>query len=240
VVRSTAEDGGVNLLLVAAEPRELRPLLDRCSSPRKSRARVDWAWTGSLRADTVLLTANGTGWKRAAAAVDAGCEVLRPEAVISTGFCGALDPSLQVAEVVVGSRVEGNGGSWPALPPSGPAHRAGVVRSCAQVVQNTREKGLLRACGGDIVEMEAAAVAEASYRKGLPFFCVKAVTDLAGESFAIDFNAALREDGHFDTMRILRDSLRCPAVCFPELLRLRNRCVRAARALGDFFAECRF
>ena len=38
---------------------------------------------------------------------------------------------------------------------------------------------------------------------GLPFYCVRAVTDLADESLANDFNRALRPDGHFDTISIL-------------------------------------
>jgi len=82
-----------------------------------------------------------------------------------------------------------------------------------------------------------AARAEA---RGLPFYCVRAVTDLAGEDMANDFNMALRPDGHFDTMLILRGTLRHPLVRLPELLRLRNRCARAACVLGEFIADCRF
>jgi hypothetical protein len=115
-----------------------------------------------------------------------------------------------------------------------------VVRTVPRIAQSSGDKLALRNQGGDIVEMEAAGVAEAASKLGVSFYCIRAVTDLAAESFAIDFNAALREDGHFDTMRILRESLRSPAARLPELLRLRNRCVRAAQALGDFFAECRF
>ena len=66
------------------------------------------------------------------------------------------------------------------------------------------------------------------------------VTDLADEDMANDFNRALRPDGHFGTMSILIGALRRPRVCLPELLRLRNRCAMAARALGDFIADCRF
>jgi hypothetical protein len=69
---------------------------------------------------------------------------------------------------------------------------------------------------------------------------VRVVTDLAGEDMANDFNPALRSDGHFDTMRILRDSLRQPTARIPELVRLQQRCARASRTLGDFFDDCRF
>ena len=89
-------------------------------------------------------------------------------------------------------------------------------------------------------EMEAAGVAERAEALGLPFYCVRAVTDLASEDMANDLNGALREDGHFDTMHILRGTLRNPWLCLPELFRLRNRCIRAASVLGEFIADCRF
>jgi hypothetical protein len=64
--------------------------------------------------------------------------------------------------------------------------------------------------------------------------------DLAGEDMANNFNEALREDGHFATISILNGTLLKPWVRLPELVRLRNRCVRASRVLGDFIADCRF
>ena len=88
--------------------------------------------------------------------------------------------------------------------------------------------------------MEAAGVARAASRAGLPFFCVRSVTDRADESFVIDFDALLRGDGHFDTMLLLRVIVRKPAAALPEVLRLWRRCRVAARNLGEFIADCRF
>ncbi len=88
--------------------------------------------------------------------------------------------------------------------------------------------------------MEAAGVAARVEALALPFYCIRGVSDLAGEDMANDFNRTLTPDGHFDTMKLLQDSFRSPLARIPELLRLRKRCVRAAQALGDFFADCRF
>jgi len=88
--------------------------------------------------------------------------------------------------------------------------------------------------------MEAAGVAARAEALGCPFYCIRAVTDPAGETMANDFNFALRSDGHFDTMKILSSSLRRPLVRLPELFRLRKRCLRASKVLGDFVADCRF
>jgi nucleoside phosphorylase len=202
---------------------------------------VDWARAIQLVSHELLLVANGAGARRAAAAVDAACEVFLPDAVVSTGFCGALDPALALADVVVATSIVAADRRYDALPVSSTApHHSGVVCSIDQVAQTAEEKRRLRAGGAIAVEMEAAGVAARAQARGLPFYCVKVVTDLAGETMANDFNAALRSDGHFDTMVILREALRRPLARLPELCRLRQRSVRAARVLGDFVADCRF
>jgi adenosylhomocysteine nucleosidase len=202
---------------------------------------LDWARLTPLGGHELLLVANGAGARRAASAVDAAADVFQPDAVISTGFCGALDPQLAVADVVVATIVAAADRSYPALPVSSAvAHHSGVVCSIDHVAQTAEEKRRLRASGAMVVEMEAAGVAARAQARALPFYCVRAVTDLAGETMANDFNAALRADGHFDTMVVLRDTLRRPLARLPELCRLRQRSVRAARVLGDFFANCRF
>ena len=187
------------------------------------------------------LTAGGVGNKCSAAAVDAALRQFPAEAVISTGFCGALDPKLNVGDIVVGSAVVNGTRRFPAsLPNCSRAHHTGVVVSNGYIVQTAAEKSRLHERGAIAVEMEAAGVAERAAARNLPFFCVKVVTDLAGEDMANDFNSALRPDGHFATMVILRSSLRKPLARIPELLRLRKRCARAALLLGEFIADCRF
>jgi len=228
----------MKLLLVAAEPREFAGLLARCGQVAEVPLATGWARRCRLGGGEALLAANGAGRTRAAAAADAACRVFPPDAVVSTGFCGALDPALDVASVLAAERILGDGGDFAALPPAGCP--AGPIYTLDRVAQTAAEKAALRKSGAVAVEMEAAGVAAEARKRGLPFFCVRAVTDLAGESFANDFNAALRSDGHFDTMRILSGTFSHPMARIPELLRLRNRCARAARTLGDFLADCRF
>jgi nucleoside phosphorylase len=202
---------------------------------------VDWTRRAKLGEHELLLVANGAGPARAAAAVDRTVESFAPEAIVSIGFCGALDEGLDLAAVVVGTEVTGANGRFAARAPAASLkHHLGVVVTIDHVAQSAAEKHSLRQSGASAVDMEAAAVAERSVALGLPFFCIKAVTDLAGEDMANDLNAAMRSDGHFDTMKVLGSIFCRPLVRLPELLRLRGRAVRAACALGDFFADCRF
>ena len=231
----------MKLLLIASDRMEFQGLLRRCEQARRAALSVDWSRLASLGAHDVLLAANGVGARRAASAVEAASAIFAADAIVSLGFCGALAPELGVADIVVATGIAAGDGSFAAqLPAAAPVHRAGTVCSLDHVARTTEEKRGLHAAGSIAVEMEAAGAAARAEALGRPFYCIKAVTDLAGESMANDFNSALRPDGHFDTMEILRSSLRHPSVRLPELFRLRKRCLRASEVLGDFVADCRF
>ena len=227
--------------MVAAEPMEFPGILSRCTGARPAAFPVDWARFARLGEHEVALVANGAGAQRAGSAVKSALEHFSAEAIISTGFCGALDPALHIADVVVGTAVLEGARSFAALhPEAAPAHHTGSVCSVNHIVGSSQEKSELRNSGASAVEMEAGGVARVAAAHCIPFYCIRVVTDLAGEDMANDFNRALRPDGHFATISILRGALRNPWLRLPELFRLRNRCVQAARVLGDFIADCRF
>jgi adenosylhomocysteine nucleosidase len=230
----------MRILFVASAPMEYSGMRKLTKAQRSPALGCDWTRSGQMGGHDILLSANGVGWARAAAAVDAACAAFEADAVVSTGFCGALDPELVIGSVVVGSCVRGSAAFACQPLSSGLPHTRGVVFSVDHVVQTAAEKRALRARGGSVVEMEAAGVASRALARGLPFYCVRAVTDVAGEDLANDFNQALRGDGHFATMRVFRHSLSRPVVRVPELIRLRANCKRAAQTLGDFFADCQF
>jgi adenosylhomocysteine nucleosidase len=232
---------GERLLLIAAEPRELSGLFGFCRNLRRLDWPVHWARSAQLGDREVALVANGAGPVRAASAVDAGKADGDVALVCSMGFCGALDRSLGIGDVFVADCVRAGARSFSASQPvTGQVYRSGILASIDHVAQTAEEKSRLRATGAWAVEMEAAGVAERAAHWGLPFYCVRAVTDLAEESFGMDFNAALRPDGRFDTMRILASAMSNPVKLFPELIRLRGRCQTAAKVLGEFIAGCRF
>jgi nucleoside phosphorylase len=236
-----AAGGRATVLLVAADAREFEGLLNFCQNVRPARLPVHWARRGSLNGREVLLIANGAGAGRAAGAVDAALAVASVETVCSVGFCGALKSGMKPGEIFVANRVQSNGREYPvSVPSTRRPHHTGVLASIDRVAQTAREKADLREKGASAVEMEAAGTATRAAELGLKFYCVRSVTDLAEEDFGFDFNAALRSDGRFDTMRLIAAACRRPRTLLPELLRLRLRCRLAAETLGEFIADCRF
>ena len=232
----------MKLLMVAAEPREFSGVLKRARETRAVGLGAHWARSAKLGGNDVLLVTNGAGRRRAAAAVEAAVSVgFEPQTIASVGYCGALAPELGVADVVVADLAAGGAETYRTAPVSGGGRflRGGLI-TVDHVARTAEEKRVLGANGAKVVDMEAAGVAERARGMGVPFVGIKAVTDLAGETMENDFQRVLRPDGHFDTIGILESGLRKPLTRIPELVRLGWRCARASRALGVFFADCRF
>jgi len=189
----------------------------------------------------VVLAANGAGAARAATAVEAAQAAGNLDSICSMGFCGALEDDMRIGDIFVAERVQADGVEYAAAKPETVRpHYTGVLASINHVAQTADEKASLRRRGASAVEMEAAGVAATAAGFGLPFYCVRSVTDLAGESFQLDLNAALRSDGKFATMQLIAASCRRPLTLLPELLRLGSRSYTAARTLGEFLADCGF
>ncbi len=199
---------------------------------------VDFARVGQLNGAPVVLVANGPGPTLAGAAVDVVKERESMDGLISTGFCGGLEPSLSACDIFVATEVAGTG---PALAPISPrTFKTGKLLSMDRVVSTAAEKSALGKTGASAVEMEAAAVAARAQRWKIPFYAVRVVTDTSGETFPLEFNQMRGPDGRFSRVRILGAALRRPLAVFPELIQLNRTTKRAAQALGDFLADSRF
>ncbi len=196
-------------------------------------ASIDYLAEGLWKGRRVVLAANGPGPRLARKAVEA---VGRVGAWVSTGYCGALDASLSVGDILVATAVN----DWIAtVPECPPRFRTGRILSEDRVVGTAREKRELAGTGAAGVEMEAAAVAAAAHEQGLPFYCIRVVTDGANEDMPMDFNRYRGAEGRFSRSRIALAAALRPRT-LAALIRFGGRCDRASLALGDGLAGCRF
>lgn len=217
-------------LIVAAERREFDGILDRCGGSTKLEwPGVRFACEVKRGSDRWLLVANGPGALLVRKALERKVDVSR---VISTGFCGALDPALQVGDIVVAGKQPGSPNS---------RFATGEILSADRVAVTAAEKRSLRDKTGAVaVEMEASAVAQKAAEWGVPFHCIRVVSDTAAEDLPLDFNLYRDAQGRFSRFRIALAAMARPFTAIPALLRLDNNCRCAAAALGEFFAHCQF
>lgn len=225
------------LAFVAAERRELDGILGRASNVSAMRWPVEFAAEFVLSGHAAVAAANGPGPKLAGCALDAIRERREIRGIVSVGYCGALKPGLGANDIAVATRVNHRGATAPEVARE---FAAGPVLSADHVVTSVEEKSGLARTGAIAVEMEAEALAERAESWGVPFYCVRIVTDAADEALPLDFNALRDGDGRFRRSRILLAALRRPGVLVPQLMRLERRCRDASAVLGDFIADCRF
>ena len=238
------------ILYVAAEAMELTPFAERLTGLRKLKWPLDYAFEGIWEGRRIMLAANGAGAQLAAHAVEIAIRAVsaadlsssRLEAVVSTGFCGAIDRALKEAEIVVGTEVldlhTSEKYSAVGVTAGDQAVFSGLIVTQDRVAQNAAEKEALSGSGAIAVDMEAAAVAARAKRAGLPFACIKAVSDRADESFRIDLNGMRSEDGRIRRGKIGYHALTHPGI-IPELFRLKRRTGDVAKVLGEFLVTCR-
>jgi adenosylhomocysteine nucleosidase len=229
------------LAFVAAERREFDGMLRKAERV----VELDWplrfarmAW---VNGEPIVLVANGPGPKLAGWAAEIARKHQELKGLVSTGFCGALNPALEPCDIFVATEVLGVTHAL-SVPRSHSCERLkiGKLLSIDRVVSTAAEKADLRQTGADAVEMEAAAVAAKAAEWNLPFFCVRVVTDTAAESFSLDFNRMRDADGRFSRIKILTAALRRPGSVLPGLLKLNKRSQDASQALGDFIVNASF
>ncbi len=231
-------------MLVAGEAREFSGLRRHLPPLTGLQWPVAYAAGVKVRDRRLILVANGPGYRLAAEAMGLAGSGERVDVFVSTGFCGALDPALAPCEVVVASQVKDadEGAAYAVSSLAGPrVVRTATFISTDRVIGSVEEKRRLRAAtGGDVVDMESAVVARHAAARGVPFACVRVVSDTADEGFVCDFNQARDAEGRFRRRWILGAALRRPRLVVPELVRLQRRSRRAAAALGEFLVNCEF
>jgi adenosylhomocysteine nucleosidase len=215
---------------VAAERRELEGVLRRLGTAKK----LEWPGARFARAtewkgDRWWMVACGPGPRLVERALGEKKDV---NGIISTGFCGALDPTLQVGNIVV----------WGDAPVASDAPFVrGEMLSADRVAVTAAEKRALRNRTGAIaVDMEAAAVQSKAAQWGVRFMCIRVVSDTATDDMPLDFNRFRNADGNFSRTRIALAAMARPFSAMPGLMELDRNCRRASRSLGDFLADCRF
>jgi hopanoid-associated phosphorylase len=150
--------------------------------------------------------------------------------LISFGMAGAIDPSLNLGDWVVGTGVVGGFRAdcdprWiSALRARVPAAWLGTVQADGRLVSGVAEKAQAFArSGAQVVDMESHLVAEAAVRAGIPFAILRCVSDTAAASLPPAVSVMMRPDGSMHVGAVVGSVLRQPGQ-IPAL----------ARTLGSF------
>lgn len=198
----------MDLIITAALSEELNAAMDVCPDRKKIHRGGITLWTAVTRGgSTVFFLKTGIGPQRAAKRLHrATCTTSNNVQVLTVGYAGALDPSLRLGDLVVvryatlisnqdsalplaEASVSGRwelASSAPLLPLGVVAGRHITIGDCVtswQVVGSPTDKAyLFSRFQSSIVDMETAGLAQAAASRGVPYQCVRTITDEATDT----------------------------------------------------------
>jgi adenosylhomocysteine nucleosidase len=164
------------------------------------------AFAGTWQGVPIVLVRSGMGRDRARRALAEITGKYDLECVISIGYAGALDPVLQVGDLVAADQVvyyetlksyslDGE------LLGTMPEVRRGTLLTVDRVAATPQEKKNLREKYSAVaVDMETSALAEEAEARHLPFASVRAITDTANQEL-IDCSHLVAEDGDVSKLK---------------------------------------
>jgi nucleoside phosphorylase len=159
---------------------------------------------------------------------------------ISTGLAGALDPCLNLKEIVVCSAAETLDQSCKALSES---ELLDLATSCgakpvekfltSEAIVATADEKILLQRSASVVEMETAHVMTAAAQAGVPGLGLRVISDLARQDLPLDFSQITDLRGHVKFGPLLKELALHPHK-FPLLVRFGNQSRSAALSLADY------
>ncbi|HWF00632.1 MAG TPA: hypothetical protein VG248_12600 [Caulobacteraceae bacterium] len=161
-------------------------------------------------------------------------------AAVSFGLCGALDPALRPADLVIGEAVVFAGGEIAcdarlvaALAAALPAARIGKVAGGERMIGSAAGKAALaETTGAVIVDMESLAAARAAQAAGVPFVVLRAVSDGAARTLPRAAMAGFSASGGVNVGAVVASLARRPWE-LPALIRTAREAEAGFRALQD-------
>ena len=205
--------------IIAAMPEELKILVENLENAEKHLRLGHVYHTGNIGRHEVVLVESGIGKVMSAISVAVLVNEFKVTAVINTGSAGSVAEGLQIGDIVVADRLVYHDvdvtafgyeyGQMARQPLYFEASRYLVseMKKTLEKTHQTSRVGLIATGDSFIarikghfpdvlaVEMEGAAVAQATHSIGLPFMVIRAMSDTASHDANISFDEFIHEAG---------------------------------------------
>jgi len=205
--------------VVVALKEEIEPLVEAMNHVQASKWGKRPIYEGVIGNCQVVAVAGGVGKVKAAATTQHLIDRFSVEAVICTGVAGAVNPGLEIGDIVISERavqhdfdpgdpdvlkklrkrwLKADRGLVKLAVEAGKdlgfehrIHLGRVLTGDQAIVTQERRQWLWKKFHGDCVEMEGAAVAQVCHMNGIPFLILRAISDSAAENSVREFKRSL-------------------------------------------------
>ena len=216
--------------IIAAMPGELKPLVRGWPHSRRGSIRF---WALRNEEEEWIAACAGAG-RDAAMRAFAGIEDGGPiDLILSIGWAGALTSECAagqayncagVYDACTGERFNcdaGTGTEWLVTSP--------------RVADEAEKRRLASTYKAALVDMEAAGIARLATMRGLPFYCIKGVSDPLDAKLP-DFNRFIDPNGQFRTPKFVLFALLRPWI-WPSLIQMGENSRKASQSIAERLHE---
>ncbi|NYF80400.1 phosphorylase [Granulicella arctica] len=195
------------IAIIAALPGELKPLVSPPRGERWQRLKAGKGtvlWERRHARGRWIAGCSGMGGSRAVIALREMERYAKFDAICSIGWAGALDPTISAASVWHVARVidTQTGERFSTAEANGHTDTWPVLATTDRVADATEKARLAASYGARLVDMESATLARIAQGRGIPFYCLKAVSDDADAKLP-DLNPFIMTNGQMRLMPFL-------------------------------------
>ena len=229
--------------IVAALSMEVGVLIDGLKRVRKYQASSLPIIEGEHNGKIVAIAIAGPGRTAARRATELLIAGHRPSWIISAGFAGALNPTLNRNDLALpGEVIDLEGGQFPVVLPeslgAGIRHLTGRLLTVDRLVLDSAEKAELhRTALADMVDMESSAVAAVCGAKLIRFLSMRVISDDARTDLPREVAALLIRSGSYRVGAAVRAIWNRPS-SLKDFWTLHERALEAADRLAKLVMRC--
>lgn len=236
-----------NINIICAMPQESAPILRRFPGREKITCMGIPAWRFLAGNNTVTLVESGMGTVRAAHAASTVLSQLRPDMVLSIGFCGALKPGLATGDLVI-AKEQYHFANGTLSKETGPdptltnrlqqelaAHRCSTgsfITIETPAIKSSISTAIPYNISLPVLEMESAAIISTCNSARIPVAALRTVSDAWDEDPAPLLEKILATDLAINKARAAAGLLSNPGL-LPLAVRLARNAKKAGIALAD-------
>jgi adenosylhomocysteine nucleosidase len=239
----------MKIAIIAAMPEETRAIIRVLGHTKKMHMGHLVVYQGRASGHDLTIIEAGMGFANATTAARQIIGELRPDLVVSVGFCGGVLEGLQVGDAVVatGLAIVSEGGlkEVPVTIPEAcrnfVCHQAaegrrvfgGLFATTTVIMPKRRLSALLPPDAQfPVVEMESAAIAVLAGEHGIPFAGLRTVSDPFDEELGFSLDEFCDDSMRIRIPKVLLTIIRKPRI-IPQLIRLAGNSRVAAGSLGQ-------
>ncbi|MFP6763368.1 MAG: 5'-methylthioadenosine nucleosidase [Planctomycetaceae bacterium] len=236
--KSGIDKARADIGVVCALPIELGSFLTRCQ--RTNHYKDRFVFRGGIYDDIrIAVVESGLGYARARQATLSLIETHAPKWILSCGFSGALQSTMQLGHIAVASSIVDQHGQELTLPrhfPAAPERGLFIGRllTVDTMVRTVAEKeSLAEQYNAIAVDMESLAVVQVAHEKQLDCMAIRTISDDMSVDLPPEILSILGETGTVRIGATLGSLVKRPG-SLKDMMHLRQNAQTAAQSLATF------